>query len=140
MALADFFVGTEEMDRVARASLRAVEETFHPHHGGMHKACRLKRRLDGRQVAATDEDADILRVADGGPIDTRSPGGDRIAAGDGVGNTGFSGGGGGFLHGDAAQKSGPRDLSRGPPLIDRMFHRLTSPLQQSVTAPGGSGG
>ena len=95
IAVADFFIGKEEVKRVARAPLGAVEETLHPHHGGVHEAHSFKRRLDGGQVAATDEDVDILRVADGGSIDTRDPRGDRIAAGDGLGDPGFLQGGGG---------------------------------------------
>ena len=50
-------------------------------------------------------DVDILRVADGGPIDTRSPGGDHIAAGDGVGNTGFPRAAGAFCTGTQRRKT-----------------------------------
>jgi len=50
-------------------------------------------------------DVDILRVAHGGPIDTRSPRGDHIAAGQGVGNTRFSRAAGAFCRGTQRKKT-----------------------------------
>ena len=48
------------------------------------------KRLLPRQVPATQQNVDILRVADGGFIDARHPGGHRIAASDRIRDAGPS--------------------------------------------------
>ena len=55
----------------------------------VNKACVCERHFDAFKVGATDQNIDIARDADRRLIDARHPGGDGIAADDGVGNSGI---------------------------------------------------
>jgi len=94
IGLANLLGGEEQIDRIAGATVRAVDKAHDVHHRRPYEAGCFERRRDRRKVAAAHEDIDVLRVAHGGPIDAGHPGGHGIAPGHGVGNSGSLEGGG----------------------------------------------
>lgn len=91
--LHDLF-GEGQMNRVARARGRRVEEEVEAGGLAIHEPSGFKGGLRGGEVFAADEQIDILRVADGGLVDGGNPGGDGVVADHGVRNVGGAEGGG----------------------------------------------
>ena len=75
------------MHRVAGFCIGTVEEHFDAVDVPIDEARGFERRLGRLQVGAKDEQVHVLREAHGRLIDPPHPGGNRIAADDGVGDS-----------------------------------------------------
>ena len=85
---ADLFAGKHEMHGLARLGVGAVEKDIQARGMPIDEAGALHRRAGGGQIRSSDQDIDILCVADGRFIHARNPQSDGIAAGHSIRHTG----------------------------------------------------
>lgn len=137
---ADLLPGKDDVDRVARAGGRAVQEQIQAAglaqtgNAPVNKSGRLERLAGRLQIGAPQENIDISRVADGRFIHARHPGGDGIAAGHRIRHLGC------FQRPDPAEhlplwmawsRKAPEDWAQSKTLARRWFHFQSTPPRRS---------
>jgi hypothetical protein len=84
----DFLASENDMHCVTGACVRTVQEAVYSEYALVGKTRAPKGSLDGIEVASSNKDVDILRIANCGSVNARHPRGYGVATDNRVGDFG----------------------------------------------------
>ncbi len=87
LAIPDHLSGKKDVNGITSLGLRSVEKEIDLRYVSVLKADGFESGLHCVKVASSNQQIDILGVPDRRFIDARDPGGDGVAADDGIGNS-----------------------------------------------------